>query len=277
MTPEELDAEQDKILGDLESLDKHSVEVTKILLKNLRMRILSLTSVTISGMMLAYYTTMLSKLNAELNIFEGYLSADIMTQFNKYWDDGIAIGKLIATAEGHSYFEPSVGGMGLDKKTVLDYIISVARDASSQIRGRLERILQRTMLSGGDAKDAVAEMASYLVEDKTVRTFVQGITSEMVVVAEEAQRRYLDELEKVAPGVQSRLTKTWIWSHVSRQNHALMDGKTIPYKDKFEVPGWGAVPASEMFGPHDPSAPIGQTAFCKCVLKIKYKGAENGA
>lgn len=272
MTPEEFESEEELILSDLENLDKHSVEVTTKLLKNLRTRILALTEPSMPGMMLAYYSSILEKLNGEIDIFEKYIIADLMNQFDKYWDNGISIGKLVAKAEGLPYFDPSTGGVGLDKATVSAYIVSVARDTSGRIRGKLEKTLQRVMLSGGNAQDAVAEMATYLLEEKTSRTFVQGVSSEMVVIAEEAKHRYLDELEKVAPGVQQKLTKTWVWSQVSRKNHALIDGKTISYKEMFNVPGWGSVPAAEMFGPHDFSAPIGQTAFCKCVLKIGYKG-----
>lgn len=76
--------------------------------------------------------------------------------------------------------------------------------------------------------------------------------------------------------------KKWMWSHISRQEHAEINGQIVAADKKFRVP----IPATKAHGrrivlmrfPRDPAAPPEATIFCGCyVVAIPMTASRDSA
>ena len=256
---------QDRILEETDALDVEVVREMDTRMRDLRRAILAiLLLLPPGGALQFYYNNILQELGRALDDFDALIRTDMAKAFETYWKLGEEIGQAAAKATGGSFYPTST----LDKEVMASYILDEASAAVAALRVKLGRALNQGLLGEQSTEAAVHNMATLLGEEKIVKTFLQGITAQLLAAVEKAEVNYIEGLVARDATLKGRLTKIWNWSHVSRVNHAAMDGVEIPWEERFNVPGWGAVPAESMFAPHDPSANPGQVLNCKCYLTI---------
>ena len=262
----------DELLSELENMNEDISSNVEHTYKKLAEAILALLALVGVGGLGFYYTVLFNALVSELDKFKTELMAYVDKAFEDYWNMGVksanaSLSELGATA--------LVGMGGLDKSAVHDYIMTVTSGTAIRLQEQLKANLQRALLQGADNEQDVrlilSQLSTIAGNEATVRFAKLTITSQLVAASSMAQRSIVDAVLETHPELVNQLTKTWHWSHVQRPNHAMMDGVTIPYTEKFSVPGTGSVPSAEMVGPHDPTAPIGQTANCMCWMSVQGK------
>jgi hypothetical protein len=80
-----------------------------------------------------------------------------------------------------------------------------------------------------------------------------------------AQAR-LEDAKTIVPGLQ----KQWLWSGVSRRQHAAIHGQVRDVDKPYDIPGAGRCPEDRLLFPRDPSGLACQTINCGC-QSIPYK------
>lgn len=113
-------------------------------------------------------------------------------------------------------------------------------DLTERLEDQLETALESLLDKTGDVEDPVER--SEFISD-----LLSGAISTSVALASGPNR-----------------SKTWMTSLDDRvrDSHAVMHGVTVDIGDNFTVGG------ASMRGPHDPTAPIGEIAGCRCWLEV---------
>jgi hypothetical protein len=265
-----------ELLSELEALDNHIVKNIEKLFKQLTAKLLGLSALAGTGVLILIYRELIDSINAEMHIFESFLQKDLDNFFNRYWAVGERMAQNTINATGENF--TAYGGMtgGLDKQAALNYINTVASGEVSKLRNQLLLEAQKALLGGEDVSKVIQNLSNITRNGQLQNRIILKITSELFGVVQAAQQDLLQAFLSQFPNATKLLRKTWHWSQVSRLNHAAMDGTTIPFKAKFHVPGNRGVPPADMEGPHDFSAPLGQTLNCKCLMSVSVIGASNG-
>lgn len=267
----DFEQEHNAILNEVDTLDEVVIGQTVKQLMNLRKRLVQ----TISGLAGAtllqhYYHNILDAVNNEIKIFESYFMEMIRNNIEKQWEYGVQVAQILAEARGVSIAIPSQ----VDKDLIKNYIESEASALVGSLNTRLRLTLQRAFLGEQNLQQILKEIADLLEGKRTLKMLVSRPTAALIGAYNKSAYLNVKYLVDSYPEQFKNVTKTWIWSHVQRMNHAVIDGTTLPFGQRFRVPGWGSTPAASMEGPHDDSAPIGQVIHCKCVLKIGGLNAE---
>ena len=268
----DFEAEHNAILNEVDDLDEFVIGQTVKQLTNLRKRLIQ----TISGLAGAtllqhYYHNILDAVNNEIKIFQSYFMEMVGNNFEKQWEYGVQIAQMLAEARGVSIAIPTQ----VAKDAIKTYINSEASTLVDSLNARLRLTLQRAFLGEQNLQQILKEIADLIEGKRTLKMLVSRPTSALIGAFNKSAYLNTKYLIDSYPEQFKNVTKTWVWSHVQRMNHAVIDGTTIPFNHRFRVPGWGSTPAADMEGPHDDSAPIGQVIHCKCLLKIGGLDGEN--
>ncbi len=162
--------------------------------------------------------------------------------------------------------QPSLSILQASQLATVDLITNLSRQAAEDIKSEI-------LLAANGAKtpfDSIMAIEKSLDDPATFGTIAnraEVITRTEVGRVQSIAAQARQEAAAVAvPG----LKKQWLWSGVSRQNHASINGQIREIDEPFDVPAYRSCAAEKLMFPRDPSGSACQTINCGC-QSIPYK------
>lgn len=132
--------------------------------------------------------------------------------------------------------------------------------ATNRLKGISDEVWQHTrteLVAGMQAGESVPQLRKRVMAAADVSKARANVIARTEVIGAQ-NRGSLGQMMSTGYGG----TKDWLATrdHRTRQSHADANGQTVRLDEKFSVGG------ASMDGPHDPSAPPGETISCRCTL-----------
>lgn len=195
---------------------------------------------------------------------------------------GDAVGIVEDTAEAYSAaflsYGEAIRGVGVRPET-LDLAASFSADLiglrsgglGARILGEVNRTLRLSALGAGPGQFQAAEEIGRVLGAGGWSARAEAIyRTEVLRIHSLSTDVLLERLNERTP-----TAKRWVWSRISRDEHARIDGQTVKQSERFRVPLREGGVALMSF-PRDPGAPASAVINCGCYV-VPVPGAVSEA